>query len=124
MFAILYKCSKVRGTREEASTPYISAISKCAEILRAEYSDIFSSSFLSSISTLRKNEGSNSSGEVLSIRQISMIKKYTLEQGDLYEKYIFEKLFRRGVQLEKLQIIGESDFDGDIDFIYKANQVF
>jgi len=103
---------------------FISAISKCAKILREEYSDIFPPSFLSSISKSRKNEASESSGEVLTLRQISLIKKYTLEQGDLYEKYIFENLFRRGVQLESLKVVEKIDFDEDVDFIYKANQYF
>lgn len=104
--------------------PYISAISKCAYILREEYPKTFRPSFLSNVSKSRKNEARKSSGEILSLGQISLIKKYTLEQGDLHEKYIFEKLFSRGVQLEELKVIGRNDFDEDIDFIYKANQYF
>ncbi len=112
------------GYKAGGTDPFISAISKFAEILRGEYPETFPPSFLSNISKSRKNEAGESSGEVLTLGQISLIKKYTLEQGDLFEKYIFEKLFREGVQLEKLQIMGENDFDGENDFIYKANLYF
>jgi hypothetical protein len=104
--------------------PYISAISKCAKILREERPDIFPPSFLSNISKSRNNEASESSGEVVTLKQISLIKKYTLEQGDLYEKYIFEKLFHQGIQLEELKTIGKEDFSRDVDLIYRANQYF
>ncbi len=115
---------KSAGYKGGGIDPFISAISKCAEILREEYPQTFPPSFLSSVSKSRKNEARESSGEVLTLGQITLIKKYTLEQGDLYEKYIFEKLFRRGVQLEELQFMGKNDFDEDIDLIYRANQYF
>jgi hypothetical protein len=104
--------------------PFISAISRCAQILRDEYPDTFPSTFLISISKSRINEVSKSYGGVLTLLQLSLIKKFTIEQGDSFEKFVFEELFQKGVQLEELQSNGRSNFDSSVDYIYKANQYF
>lgn len=104
---------------------FICAISGCARILRKYDPVTFPPSFLSSISpTLRMNEESKSSGDVLTLKQLSLIRKFTLEQDDRVDKFIFEALFRQGVQLEELQSIGKRDLDSSLDYKYKANQYF
>jgi hypothetical protein len=103
---------------------YIGAISGLAERLRTEFTQDFRPSFLTNISRFAVDEESKSSGIVLTQRQISLIKKYTLEKGSELEIYFFEKLFRQGVQLERLQIIGQEEFGEDIDFIYQSRQYF
>lgn len=115
---------KSAGYDSSGISPFICAISGCAKILREEYPNDFSPSFLSGISNAIPKSVSEPSGEVLTLGQISLIKKYTFEQGDLQEKYIFEKLFRRGIQVEELKATGRDDFGENVDFAYKANQYF
>jgi site-specific recombinase XerC len=104
---------------------YISAINACAKILHEEDSEAFTLSWLDGLRTKRKNkEESESPGEVLTVEQISLIKKYNREQGNEITRYIFDNLFRGGVQLEELQNIGKHDFREDIDFINESAKYF
>jgi hypothetical protein len=105
--------------------PYINAISACAKLLREEYPISFSPLFLINISNLLSiNEEIKPSGEVLTLGQIDIIKKYTIEECDIYENYIFTRLFCEGVKLEELKISGKNYFSEEIDFDGKARKYF
>ncbi len=103
---------------------FIHAISSCAQILRDEYHDQFPSSFLINVSKSLINEESKSYGEVLNLKQLSLIKKFTLEKGDTFDQFVFEELFQKGVQLEELQSIGIRNSDTSINYKNKATKYF
>lgn len=109
---------------ENGINQYLSAISGFAEILRNDFPDKFPRSFLINVASLQEKRASKPSGEVLSLTQISYIKKFNDEEADKYEKFVFEKLFNQGVQLEELQEVGNKELEGNINYISKANQYF
>lgn len=114
------------GFKAVSADSYISVINSFARILNEEDSATFPLSWLNGILTERKNKISNaeSPGEVLSVDQLSLIKKFTQDQGNKIWEYIFNKLFREGIQLEKLQIDGKHEIDVDIDFINESTKYF
>lgn len=109
---------------ENGINQYVSAISSFAKFLRKNYPETFPRSFLVDVASLREKGDSKPSGEVLSLTQISYIKKFNYEKADNYEKFIFEKLFNQGIQLEELQEIGNKELEDNINYISKANQYF
>lgn len=114
------------GFKAGGINTYVSVINACTKILHEEDSETFTLSWLDGLLTKRKKkeEESESPGEVLTVEQISLIKKYNREQGNEITRYIFDKLFRGGVQLEELQNIGKHDFEKDIDFINESTKYF
>ena len=106
---------------------YIGAISGCARILREEKQDSFSPTFLINISKKRRKRQENEckpSSEYFTLRQISLIKKFTYEQCNDTDQFIFNELYYNGIQLVELQSIGKELLDSKIDYIHKANQYF
>jgi hypothetical protein len=112
------------GFDAQSTDTFISAISGCAKILHKEYPDTFTSSWLDDLLPERKNADGKSTGKVLTLEQISLIKKYTFEQGNKVEQYIFNKLFCEGTKLEEIQGSEKEGFAEDVDFIDEANKYF
>lgn len=78
------------------------AIKNFRNFLRDKYQKQFGETFLPNLSRfIPRTQKSKTNGMVLSLPQISYIRKYN--KSDIYDEYVFEVLFQLGVQKEYLK---------------------